>query len=721
MIEILCTLGPTSMNDRVIRRLEKLGVSLFRINLSHTDLGGLERTIRFIQERSAVPVCLDTEGAQVRTGKLADGKIQVSQNTVIRAYARFVPEDPYSFCLYPYNIIDDLEIGDFLTIDFQNVLAQVSAKGADCVKMRVLSAGVIGQNKAVTVHRPLSLPPLTEKDKEAIRIGKALGVRHVALSFAHRGSDVEQIRKEAGEKAFVISKIECMSALRNLEEIIDNSDAILIDRGDLSRELPIERIPTAQWHITERAKGKGKKVYVATNLLESMISSPSPTRAEVNDVFMAIRENVGGLVLAAETAIGKYPIECTSMIRKLIHEYSNGTSFNDLESAKDFASILLPEPHGGRLIQQMLPASEISNAEKLPSLTVGDDVLIDCEQIALGTYSPLEGFMTRSDLDSVLDRYALADGTIWTLPMTLAVRKKDAAKLAAGMAIALRTETGVLHSTMEITDIYSIDPAKVCFSWFGTDSMRHPGVSKLKSSDGYFLGGRIRLVRPMQGPLRQYVMTPSQLRFVFEKKGWSRIVGFHTRNVPHRIHEHIQLMAMDIAHADGLLISPVLGSKKSGDFLPEPIMKSYEALIRFGAYPADKVFLSGFYTYSRYAGPREAVFTALCRKNMGCSHFIVGRDHTGVGDFYDQDASRRIFEQMGDIGIEPIFFEAMGYDEENGQFASLKKVPSARQVSGTQVRESILGNRSLPEWMLKPIVQEVLKSELSAGRAIFQG
>src|SRR3989338_3197938 len=266
--EILCTLGPASVNERVITRLESLGVNLFRINLSHTKLEDLPGVIKEIQKHTRVPICLDTEGAQVRTGNFASKEVSVKENSIVFIHRNSVPGDAYNFNFYPNCVFDELVPGDFISIDFNSVLVQVIDIEKKRIAMRVLNGGKIGQNKAVSVERDIPLPVLTAKDREALKIGAELGIRHVALSFANRASDVAEIRAAASGNAFIISKIETRNSLLNLDEIAKASDALLIDRGDLSRQEPIERIPKLQKNIIPRGKEAGKKIYVATNLLE---------------------------------------------------------------------------------------------------------------------------------------------------------------------------------------------------------------------------------------------------------------------------------------------------------------------------------------------------------------------------------------------------------------------------------------------------------------------
>lgn len=221
--EILCTLGPSSMNDWVIKRLESLGVSLFRVNLSHTKIDDLPKVIRKIQGYTSVPICLDTEGAQIRTGNLLDGKVMVKENNTIRISKILVDGDGNVFNLNPVDIIDKLEVGDLISIDFNSVLVHVIERDAEVLTVRVITGGLLGQNKAVSVDRRISVPALTKKDYQAINIGKEMNIRHVALSFANFGKDVDEIRSVAGEGTFVISKIESYVGVNSIEEIANLS------------------------------------------------------------------------------------------------------------------------------------------------------------------------------------------------------------------------------------------------------------------------------------------------------------------------------------------------------------------------------------------------------------------------------------------------------------------------------------------------------------------
>ena len=715
--EILCTLGPASLDRRTIQRLELSGAKLFRINLSHTRLSDLSRIIATIRDATAVPICLDTEGAQIRTGEFVDGCIHLRDNTVVRVHFRRVPADDKNFHFYPLDTARLLELGDFVSLDFNSALVQVIAKEADCALMRVLQGGLVGQNKAVTVERDIPMPPLTDKDVAALTLGREMGLSHFALSFAGRGEDVQELRRLVGEKAFVISKIESRSGLENLDEIAAGSDGLLIDRGDLSREIPIEMLPQAQKRIIQRANEVGCRVYVATNLLESMVSMPTPTRAEVNDIYNTLADGADGLVLAAETAIGKYPIQCASMVSKIIRVFQRDGFENGQFYPLDAVSLLI-EPHGGRLVHREATADDLNDIERLPRLAIPERELVDCEQFGYGTYSPLTGFMARETLEAVLDTYRVPSGEVWPLPILLQVRQENVAGMSVGDRVALTDNQGIVHALLDVSDIYTHDLEILASRMYGTTSREHPGVARLMENDGCFLGGDITLIKPLASPIRQYLLTPSQTRFIFTRLGWSQVVGFHTRNPAHRGHEYIQLQALERTGADGIYINPVVGQKKEGDFLAEPIILSYQTMLEFGCYPKGKVVLGGFFTYSRYAGPREAVFTALCRKNMGCSHFIVGRDHTGVVNFYPYDASRELFDSLGDIGVKPVFFDSVGYNRETANYEA-DGGQSLITISGSMVRESLRADKHLPDWVMRDIVQDVLLGEMRSGRPIF--
>jgi ATP sulfurylase len=638
----------------------------------------------------------------------------VEENRTVRLVHQ--PGRPGVLGLYPAGITARLVAGDLLRID-ADVLAQVLSVDAEGALLWILNGGAINPSKAVTVlERDIEMAPLTSKDRAAIAIGNQMGIRHVALSFANVAADVDAVREVAAPGTTVISKIECLNGLLNLARIAVRSDAILIDRGDLSRQVSLEKLPYVQKDIIGRAKLLGVPVYVATNLMESMVTSPHPTRAEVNDVYNTLIDGADGLVLAAETAVGAYPVASTTMVRRIIEEFDRGWGRQDHYAPAPIS--LLVEPHGGCLVNREALFANRHDLINLKRLVVRPTDLMDCALIANGTYSPLRGFMTKETVESVLRTNRLPNGTPWTMPIVLQAEAGDVVDVAVGDRIALSSEEGRIHATLDVSEVSSFDLRALAEAWFGSASLDHPGVARLAAGGSRFLAGEVTLVeRPTSG-FERYELSPARSRLIFSEKGWSRVVGFHTRNVPHRAHEHIQRQALDLVHADGLYLSPVIGPKKPGDFQSGPILESYQLLLESGAYPPGKVVLGAFSTYSRYCGPREAVFTAICRKNMGCDHFIVGRDHAGVAEVYSDRDTRALFDSLDDLGITPIFFEPHGYHVEAGTYDPLT-TPGTVAISGTRVRSALIDGEVLPDWYVREGVQSMLRDRLASDRPVF--
>jgi len=323
-IKILATIGPSSFNQGSISELEKNGVNLFRINLSHTKVKDLKGVIEKIQNWSTVPICLDSEGAQIRNQDMSSESVVFNKGEEVRVHKYFLQGDSNNISLTPSNVYEQLIVGDIIYIDFHSVALKVIELGKDVHITEVLSSGRVGSNKAVNIKRDLQLSPLTEKDIQAFKLGKEIGVENFSLSFTNCANDITEVRKIIGDSN-LISKIESIKGVLNLSEILPLVNQILIDRGDLSREVDIEKIPFIQRRIIAHARSKNTPVYVATNLLESMIDNHQPTRAEVNDIASTLLMGADGLVLAAETAIGKYPIETVQMINKVIKQYNRWT------------------------------------------------------------------------------------------------------------------------------------------------------------------------------------------------------------------------------------------------------------------------------------------------------------------------------------------------------------------------------------------------------------
>ena len=716
--KVLCTLGPASFDGETIERLDELGVDLFRLNLSHTPVERLDELVELIREHSDVPICLDTQGAQVRTGALAGGTTLLPYGDLVSLVPSSSAGDQAAVSLYPASVLEQLRVDDLISVDFDTALLQVVEVGAVC-RARVLSSGTIGSNKAASIiGRDVDLAPLSDADLAAIEAGRRLNVESVALSFANSRNDVEDLRRRVGKEVQLIAKIESRRGLENLASILEIADAIIIDRGDLSREVPMESIPFVQKDVIRRANEAAVPVYVATNLLESMVSSTRPTRAEVNDVMNTLLDGADGLVLAAETAVGDHPVECVKMVRTLIDQFE-ARRWRSTGPGPDLTVSNLVSPHGGKLVDRVVKELDPLDLEDLPRYQVDEQTMMDCHQIAVGAFSPLEGFMGREALESVLDSYRLPDGTVWTMPILLQRRRGDDFGHRPGDTVALTTN-GAVHALLHVEECFRYDLSNLGERWFGTTSPHHPGVRRLLEGDDLFVSGKVDLTSGALEYSEPYELNPSQVRAIFEHLRWHRVVGFHTRNVVHRGHEYLMASALADKHCDGVFIHPVIGPKKSGDFSRSIILQTYEHLIT-NYWPPNTAILGGFATYSRYAGPREAVFTALCRKNFGCSHFIMGRDHTGVGDYYPPDASQRLLDVVGDIGMEPVTFDDVYYcarcrsQVERCQHGRAH----SRTISGTDARQALMKGETLPDWYMREPISRLILEELRNGGEVF--
>ena len=389
----------------------------------------------------------------------------------------------------------------------------------------------------------------------------------------------------------------------------------------------------------------------------------------------------------------------------------------------------MKEPHGGELINRLVAgerAVELEReARRLPVVRLNPFELSDLEMLAIGGFSPLEGFMTRADYDSVLRDMRLANGLPWSLPITLAVPSDVAASLRGRPRVALADGAGEPLAILGVQETFTYNREAEARAIFRTLEAKHPGVAYLATRGDHLIGGPVEVFRrPNSGNHARYRLTPAQTRQAFAERGWRTIVGFQTRNPVHRAHEYIQKTALEIV--DGLLLHPIAGETKSDDVSLDVRLRCYEVLLE-NYYPRDRVLLALNPASMRYAGPREAIFHALVRKNFGCTHFIVGRDHAGVGNYYGPYDAQKIFEefQPGELGITPLFFENTFYCRQCAGMASPKTCghgPAARVIlSGTQVRALLRGGGQLPVEFTRPEVAEVLHQayqEFAAGKQL---
>jgi sulfate adenylyltransferase len=372
-------------------------------------------------------------------------------------------------------------------------------------------------------------------------------------------------------------------------------------------------------------------------------------------------------------------------------------------------------PHGGELIINMAGESErtalLEHASTLPQLEVGSRQLADLEMLAIGAYSPLRGFMTRADyLGSVNDMH-LANGLPWSIPITLAASKEQAANLREGSELALVNAQGALQAIMTIEEKFGYDKQHEANKVYRTTDEAHPGVKVVYEQGDVLLGGPVRIIALQQQAFARYRFTPTQSRQAFAERGWKRIVGFQTRNPVHRAHEYIQKCALETV--DGLFLHPLVGDTKGDDIPADVRMQCYEVLLE-NYYPADRVILGVLPAAMRYAGPREAIFHALMRKNYGCSHFIVGRDHAGVGSYYGTYDAHYIFAEFdaAKLGIVPMFFDHTFYCKVCDAMASSKTCPHSGDqhvtLSGTKVRQMLQAGEIPPREFSRPEVAQVL-------------
>jgi sulfate adenylyltransferase len=377
----------------------------------------------------------------------------------------------------------------------------------------------------------------------------------------------------------------------------------------------------------------------------------------------------------------------------------------------------LVRPHGGKLINRVLQGHEreqlLERAAQMPNVTLNSRQLSDVELIAIGAFSPLAGFMGRKDYENVVNNQRLENGLPWTIPVTLAITQEEVERVKTSSEVALVDDHGQAVAIMYVDELYRYNRDHEAQLVLKTNSDTHPGVRYLAGVGDQCLAGPISLLRRSdRGQFTNYLLDPKETRFLFEHRGWRTVVAFQTRNPVHRAHEYILKCALETV--DGLLLHPLVGETRPEDVPAELRLQCYLALLD-SALPASRVVLSLYPAAMRYAGPREAIFHAIARKNYGCSHFIVGRDHAGVGNFYGTyDAQRKFLEfEPGELGITPICFDATFFCKKCGAMASEKTCKHGAEerltLSGTKVRELLRAGEDLPLEFTRPEIAEILR------------
>jgi sulfate adenylyltransferase len=404
------------------------------------------------------------------------------------------------------------------------------------------------------------------------------------------------------------------------------------------------------------------------------------------------------------------------------HSQSSSSGWEESPGQEPSPLSALVEPHGGVLVDRIVPASEADElrriASVLPRVTLDAREQADLELIATGAASPLTGFLRSADYRSVLERLRLADGTVWPLPFTLAVddATRDAARARGG--VSLVDASGRLWAVLRVEDVYERDPIEESRAVHGTEDSSHPGVGYLLTRPRWLVGGTVRVLPlPDDLPFARYRLTPRALRAEIGARRWRRVAGFQTRNPIHRAHEHLTKVALEVT--DGLVLHPLVGETKGDDVPASARFRAYEALVA-GYYPRARTILAAFPAAMRYAGPREALFHALARKNYGITHLLVGRDHAGVGKFYGPFDAHAIFDRFtaAELGVTPIKLDAAFFCRACGSLASTRTCPhdaaDRLELSGTRVRAILRSGGDLPREFTRAEVAAVLREHYAA-------
>ena len=366
-------------------------------------------------------------------------------------------------------------------------------------------------------------------------------------------------------------------------------------------------------------------------------------------------------------------------------------------------------PHGGKLINKYIE----KNYDDLKSFEVSSDIRNDAENIATGVFSPLEGFMIQEDFLNVLKEGRLSNSIPWTIPIVLDAEKEIAKQMKELKDVVL-CSGGEKFGIMHVENIYEYNKENVANAVYGTADVNHPGVNRLFNMKEFLVGGGVEIFHLKENDeIQKFRMHPSETRSEIVRRGWKTVVGFQTRNVPHVAHEMLQKAALNLY--DGLFVNPLIGKKKIGDFTDSLIINAYESLI-MNYFPKNSVLFSTTHTVMRYAGPREAIHHAIMRKNFGCTHFIVGRDHAGIGNYYPPFAAQEIFNEYPDLDIIPVIFPSFYFCKKCISYANEKTCPhgveSKEELSGTMIRKMVNSGKIPEKHLMRPEISElILKTE----------
>ena len=366
-------------------------------------------------------------------------------------------------------------------------------------------------------------------------------------------------------------------------------------------------------------------------------------------------------------------------------------------------------PHGGKLINRRAER----NHYDLKTFEVSSDIRTDAENIATGVFSPLEGFLTQEDFLNVLKEGRLSNGIPWTIPIILDTKKESAGQMK-DLGDVILCSDGQEFAKLHVDEIYGYNKDDIATAVYGTNDVKHPGVARVIKMQEFLVGGKMEIFQMKEhDDIQKFRMHPTETRAEIVKRGWKTVVGFQTRNVPHVAHEMLQKAALNMY--DGLFVNPLIGKKKIGDFNDSLIIDAYESLIT-NYFPKNRVLFSTIHTLMRYAGPREAIHHAIMRKNFGCTHFIVGRDHAGVGDYYSPFAAQEIFNEYPDLEIKPVVFPSFYFCKTCMSYANEKTCPhgteSKEELSGTMIRKMVNSGKMPEKHLMRPEISDlILRSE----------